>query len=168
MARPPIAEDRLVRREDGRVELRLKRAWKSGVRALIFEPVNLIARLAALIPLPYQHARKFFGVFAARHPLRERVVPKPPPPTPERPVAPKRPDRMGWADLLRRVWNIDGLRCPWCGGRMYVVAAIRDPDAITAIIASVHAARQEQTAARGRASRAPRAPPPTQDSLRLP
>ena len=73
MARPPIAEDRLVRREDGRVELRLKRAWKGDVRALVFEPVNLIARLAALIPLPYQHARKLFGAFAARHPLRDRV-----------------------------------------------------------------------------------------------
>jgi len=167
MARPPIAEDRLVRREDGRVELRLKRAWKGGVRALVFEPVNLIARLAALIPLPYQHARKFFGVFAARHPLRDRVVPKPPTPTPERPVAPKRPGRMGWADLLRRVWNIDSLRCPWCGGRMYVVAAIRDPDAIAAIIASVHAARQRQAPARARPALAPRAPPPAQGSLRL-
>ncbi|PKN53957.1 MAG: hypothetical protein CVU56_29055 [Deltaproteobacteria bacterium HGW-Deltaproteobacteria-14] len=44
MARPPIAEDRLVRREDGRVELRLKRAWKGGVRALVFEPRELRPR----------------------------------------------------------------------------------------------------------------------------
>jgi len=28
----------LVKREDGRIELRLKRTWKGGVRALVFEP----------------------------------------------------------------------------------------------------------------------------------
>ena len=44
MARPPIAEDRLVRREDGRVELRLKRAWKGDVCALVFEPRELRPR----------------------------------------------------------------------------------------------------------------------------
>lgn len=140
LARPPIAEDRLFEREDGKIELRLKRAWKGGVRALVFEPFKLIARLAALIPLPQAKMRRFYGVFAARHPLRSRVVPSPPAPTPERPVAPPRPARMAWADLLQRVWKIDGLRCPFCGGRMVVIAAVHDPDAITAILAAVHLA----------------------------
>ena len=45
---------------------------------------------------------------------------------------------MGWADLLMRVWAIDALECPYCGGRMRVIAAIHDPDAITAILAAVH------------------------------
>ena len=84
--------------------------------------------------------RRFYGVFASRHPLRSRVVPTPPAPTPERPVAPARPARMAWADLLQRVWKIDGLRCPFCGGRMVVLAAVHDPDAITAILAAVHVA----------------------------
>jgi hypothetical protein len=47
---------------------------------------------------------------------------------------------MVWADLLQRVWKIDALRCPFCGGRMIVLATLHDPDAITAILAAVHLA----------------------------
>ncbi len=52
IARPPVPEQRLSLLPDGRYEWRLKRTWKGGVRAFIYEPLNLIARLAALIPLP--------------------------------------------------------------------------------------------------------------------
>jgi hypothetical protein len=48
---------------------------------------------------------------------------------------------MSWGDLLMRVWAIDALKCPFCGGRMRVIAAIHDPDAITAILAAVHSDR---------------------------
>jgi len=45
---------------------------------------------------------------------------------------------MSWSDLLMRVWAIDALKCPCCGGSMRVIAAIQNPDAITAILAAVH------------------------------
>jgi len=45
---------------------------------------------------------------------------------------------MNWADLLMRFWAIDALKCPFCGGRMRVIASIQSPDAITAILAAVH------------------------------
>ena len=63
------------------------------------------------------------------------------------PIAPKRPGRIQelrpWtrAELLMRVWAIDALKCPHGGGRMQVIAAIHDPDAITAILAAVHSDR---------------------------
>jgi len=38
LARPPIATDRLSRREDGRLELRLKRVWRDGTRGFSFTP----------------------------------------------------------------------------------------------------------------------------------
>lgn len=160
VARPPVSEDRLVRRPDGHIEFQLKRVWKGGVRSLVFDPVELVARLAALIPLPRAKMRRFYGVFASSHALRARVVPRPPDPDKaERPVAPARPARMSWADLLKRVWSIDGLRCPFCSGRMHLVAAIFDPDAITAIIAAVHfASARHETA-----PTPPRGPPDRTD-----
>ena len=42
--------------------------------------------------------------------------------------------RLSWADLMRRVFAIDVLECPACGGRMRVIAAIEDPRAIRAIL----------------------------------
>jgi len=35
---------------------------------------------------------------------------------------------------MQRVFAIDVLRCPRCGGRMRVLAAIHDPSAIRAIL----------------------------------
>ena len=51
----------------------------------------------------------------------------PPSPTPAR--------RWRWADLLRRVFAVDVLRCPNCGGRMRVLATIDDPDVVRRILA---------------------------------
>jgi hypothetical protein len=137
LSRPPIPQDRLERRADGKYVLSLKRTWKGGVKAIVFEPLDLIARLAALVPAPYLALRRFHGVFAPHNNLRALIVPTPSADSPV-PVAPKRPGRMNWADLLMRVWGIDALKCPHCGGRMRVIAAIHNPDAITAILAAVH------------------------------
>ena len=48
-------------------------------------------------------------------------------PSPQRyeELVPKR--RIPWAELLHRVFEVDALRCPRCGGRMRVLAAITDP-----------------------------------------
>ena len=140
LSRPPVPQDRLERRADGKYVLSLKRTWKGGIRAVVFEPLDLVARLAALVPAPYLALRRFHGVFAPHHHLRALIVPTPTADSPV-PVAPKRPGSMNWADLLMRVWAVDALKCPFCGGRMRVIAAIHDPDAITAILAAVHSDR---------------------------
>ena len=33
---------------------------------------------------------------------------------------------MPWAELLRRVWHIEALRCEHCGGRLRPVAVVQD------------------------------------------
>ena len=35
--------------------------------------------------------------------------------------------RHSWAELLQRVFEVDALRCPSCGERMRILAAITDP-----------------------------------------
>ena len=117
-----------------------QRAWRGGVTALVFDPIAFIGRIAALIPPPHFHSRRLFGVFAAHHALRSRVVPKPPDPNrTRRPVAPKRPASMAWADLLRRVFLVDALECPrpGCHGRLRIVSAVFDPTAVEAITAAL-------------------------------
>jgi hypothetical protein len=48
--RPPIAQERLKRTADGRVLLTLKAEWSDGTTHLLFEPIELLERLAALTP----------------------------------------------------------------------------------------------------------------------
>jgi hypothetical protein len=82
ITRPPLAQDRLPRLADGRIELTLKKAWRDGTRALVFEPHELITRLIAAIPPPRFHPRfhlvRYFGVLSSHSSLRPEVVPEPP------------------------------------------------------------------------------------------
>jgi hypothetical protein len=52
LLRPPLAQDRLRLRADGRVLVRLKQAWRDGTTRLAFEPLEFLAKLAALPPRP--------------------------------------------------------------------------------------------------------------------
>jgi hypothetical protein len=51
------------------------------------------------------------------------------------PDAPHRPRYLPWADLLRRVHEVDVLKCPRCPGRRLVLAFITAPQVVTAILA---------------------------------
>jgi len=52
-------------------------------------------------------------------------------------AAPPRAGRHPWADLLRRVFGLDVLRCPSCGGWRRIVAAITQGAAIRAVLESL-------------------------------
>ena len=48
------------------------------------------------------------------------------------------PRRVAWADLLQRVFEVDALRCPACGGRMRILSAITEPDVARRILDCLH------------------------------
>jgi len=48
-----------------------KMPWKTGTTHVAFEPVDFIAKLAALVPPPRAHLSRFRGVFA---PLRRTPI----------------------------------------------------------------------------------------------
>ncbi|MFO1539531.1 MAG: transposase, partial [Chloroflexota bacterium] len=80
--RPPLAKDRLQRREDGSIAVGLKRVWSDGTSALVFSPAELVERLVALVPPPRANQVIYRGVLAANAAWRAEVVSRPPPPDP--------------------------------------------------------------------------------------
>ncbi len=133
--RPPLALSRLSRSSDGRVVLRLKRAMHDGTREVAFTPLQLLRRLAALVPPARSNQTRYFGVFGPGASWRKRVVPIPvtepaPRPTaaPPTPAKPRPPYSLPWAQLLARTFLVDILRCP-CGGERRVLAFIPQPRA---------------------------------------
>lgn len=44
------------------------------------------------------------------------------------------PARMGWARLLKRVFDLDLEHCPQCGGEFRIIAAIEEPAVIARIL----------------------------------
>jgi len=45
--------------------------------------------------------------------------------------------RLRWADLLRRIYEVDPLQCPACGAEMRIIAFILQPSVIDRILAHV-------------------------------
>ena len=56
----------------------MKRKAPGGAGLRVLSPLELIAKLAALIPPPRVHLTRFHGVFAPNAAARSRVVPAPP------------------------------------------------------------------------------------------
>jgi len=109
----------------------------------VFEPLDFLARLAALVPRPRAHLLTYHGVLAPAAKWREFIVARSPssadavqggshgeqplqpnyesPPTANaRP--PKRRTRSTWAELMLRAFSIDVLTCPHCGGLRELIA----------------------------------------------
>jgi len=52
IARPAVSEQRLSLTAQGKVRYQLKTPYRDGTTHVIFEPLDFIARLAALVPKP--------------------------------------------------------------------------------------------------------------------
>ena len=82
VARPAVATDRLAVTPQGNVRYTLKTPYRDGTTHIILEPLDFIARLAALVPKPRVNLTRFHGVFAPSCPpfgcnstLRHHVTP---------------------------------------------------------------------------------------------
>jgi hypothetical protein len=153
-ARPPIASERLSFTDDERVLYELRRPWRDGTRAIAFEPIAFIERLAALVPRPHSHLLTYHGVFAPAAAWRDLIVPSNPeePSTAPAQDGPDSPDsrnenvepaktgkrgsrqRLSWAELLKRVFSIDVFVCPDCAGPRRVIATITDGPIVRKIL----------------------------------
>ena len=163
VARPPIATERLEQLSDGRLLYRLKHRWRDGTTHMVFTPMELMEKLAALVPAPRVNLVRYHGVLAPRSAWRDAVVPAVREPlaasptkccasgqaTPcvdETPSADDRspshtsPSRLSpsryysWPELMRRVFSVDVLQCPDCHAPMRILAAIHPPEATRAIL----------------------------------
>ena len=144
IARPPVAIERLEKLPTGEVAYKLRRPWSDGTTQLVLAPLELIGRLAALVPYPGKNSLHYHGVLAPRHAWRSEVVPRPP--AARAPAEPNPPEGAGPApgqaprgrlpriELLRRVFGIHAERCPHCGGNLRALAVITEQATIRAIL----------------------------------
>jgi len=126
---------------NGQVRYELKTPYANGTTHVIFEPLDFISKLAALVPKPRVNLTRFHGVFAPNSKYRTQVTPakrgnvnKPRSPDEDQTPAECR-TAMTWARRLKRVFNIDIEICNQCGGDVRIIASIEDPAVIQKILA---------------------------------
>ena len=142
ICRPPVSEKRLFITARGDIGYSLKTPYRDGTTHVIFEPLDFIARLAALVPPPRLNLTRFHGVFAPNSPYRARITPagrgrggKRAKPAREKDRTPaEQQASMRWAQRLKRVFQIDVETCPECGGSVKIIACIEDPPVIDRIL----------------------------------
>ena len=147
-ARPAFASERLIwDGPDQPVRYTLPKPLPTGQSELTLAPLELLDRLAALIPPPRRHRHHYAGVFAPHANLRARVTTcagKPvtdtamaigPRPDPTLPAATRRRASIPWARLLARIYEIRPLTCPRCQGEMRLIAFLTEPPSIRTLLA---------------------------------
>jgi len=75
VSRPPVASERLALTASGQVRYTLKTPYRDGTTHIVLEPLDLMARLAALVPTPRMHLTRYHGVFAPHSNYRAAVTP---------------------------------------------------------------------------------------------
>lgn len=142
ISRPAISEKRLSLTAQGKVRYQLKTPYHDGTTHVVFDPLDFIARLAALVLKPRVNPTRFHGVFAPNSKHRALVTPakrgkgnkaKAADETQDQTSA-ERQASMSWAQRLKHVFNIDVETCSECGGTVKVIACIEDPVIIKKIL----------------------------------
>jgi hypothetical protein len=103
-ARPPFALERLRELDPARLLYESTKPGPGGNASLLLTPLQLLDRLAALVPPPRIHRHRTFGVLAPNSPLRAAITalapaaaPTPPAPPPTTEPAQRRAARYAWA-----------------------------------------------------------------------
>jgi hypothetical protein len=116
------------------------------------DALEFLARVTSHIPTKGQVLQRYYGWYSSRQRGSRRTAAAGDAARPVVTVDPEpeavREARRRWAELLRRIFEVDPLRCPRCGEAMRVVAFITDPRIIDRILDHLQ-----------RTHRRPRAPP---------
>jgi len=116
--------------------------------AASWDVLEFIARVVDHIPEPSQQMTRYWGFYAnaargKRHKAEEEAGASPKRAREDSVEAFTRQARLSWAKLIRRVYEIDPLLCPFCGGQMKILAFITDFATARAIRRSLKLPAQE-------------------------
>lgn len=75
ICRPAVSEKRLAMSADGKIRYQLKTPYRDGTTQVFFQPLDFIARLAALIPRSRVNLTRYHGVLTPNSKHRAFVTP---------------------------------------------------------------------------------------------
>jgi hypothetical protein len=118
-ARGAVSLERPEKDANGDLMYRFNRPWSDGTTGIKLSPLELLEKLAALVPLPRAHLVSYGGCLAPHSKLRAALIP-----TLRQQGVDGEEKKTGtphwhWARLLGRVFDLDMATClpPLCGRR---------------------------------------------------
>jgi hypothetical protein len=154
-ARGAVSLERLEEDANGDLLSTFTRPWSDGTIGIKLSPLELLEKLAALVPLPRMHLVRYGGCLAPHSQLRRLITPTPRQRGVEAPEAGSTSPRWGWARLLKRVFAFDLEHCPACGrGTLRIIATITQADVIRKILRHLKLAAEPPPIAEARVCQA--------------
>jgi hypothetical protein len=134
-ARGAVSLERLEQDANGDLVYTFTHPWSDGTTGIRLSPVELVEKLAALVPLPRVHLVRYSGCLASHSHLRGAIIPTPRQQGIDEEATDTGSPRWTWARLLKRVFALDMARCPWCQrGVLRMIAAITHGEVIRKIL----------------------------------
>src|ERR671934_86162 len=134
-ARGAVSLERLQEDAHGDLVYTFTHPWSDGTLGIRLSPMELVEKLAALVPLPHVHLVRYGGCLAPHSHLRGAIIPTRRQQGLDEPEACPTSPRWSWARLLQRVFALDMARCPWCQqGMLRLIAVITQGEVISKIL----------------------------------
>jgi Putative transposase/Transposase zinc-binding domain len=134
-ARGAVSLERLTQDANGDLVYTFTHPWSDGTTGIRLSPMELLEKLAALVPLPRVHLVRYGGCLAPHSHLRGAIIPTPRQQGVDEEQTETASPRWSWARLLKRVFALDMARCPWCQrGSLRIIAAITHGEVIRKIL----------------------------------
>jgi hypothetical protein len=150
-ARGAVSLERLQEDANGDLVYTFTHPWSDGTTGIKLSPLELLEKLAALIPLPHVHLVRYGGCLAPHSHLRSSVIPTPRQQGVDEEMDTRSP-RWSWARLLHRVFALDLAHCPFCQqGTLRLIAVITQGEVIRKILRHLKRAADPPTIAPARA-----------------
>ncbi len=152
-ARNPVALSRLAyQSDDATVTYHSDKPTGPTAGSETLDVLEFLARVASHIPDKGQVFQRYYGWYASRtRGIRRRAGTEEQQTVYAEPVpVPLREARRRWAELLRRIFEVEPLECPRCGQTMRIVAFITQPRVIDRMLTHLR-----RTATEPRRARAP-------------
>jgi len=134
-ARGAVSLERLQEDANGDRLYTFTHPWSDGTTGITLSPLELLEKLAALVPLPHVHLVRYSGCLAPHSHVRGSIIP-----TPRQQGLDGEEVHTGtpywpWARLLGRVFGLDMSTCPFCRrGTLRIIAVITQESVITRIL----------------------------------
>jgi hypothetical protein len=141
-ARNPIALGRMqYHKEDSAVTYRSDKPTGPTAGSETVDALEFLARVVSHIPNKGQVLQRYYGFYSSRQRGSRRKAAEADGDYEEHPLVIVDPEpeavrqaRHRWAELLRRIFEVDPLACPRCGEQMRIVAFITQPKTIDRIL----------------------------------
>jgi Putative transposase/Transposase zinc-binding domain len=154
-ARGAVSLERLQEDTNGDLVYTFTHPWADGTTGIRLAPVELLEKLAALVPLPHVHLVRYGGCLAPHSHLRGSVIPTPRQQGVDAEMDTRSP-YWSWARLLQRVFALDMARCPWCQqGMLRLIAVITQGEVIRKILRHLKLSADPPPIAQARSRHAP-------------